>query len=267
MTEDKNLKRTLSIRISTDGFCFCDYIPAQPDSLQYFFYETDKEISLAANLRKGFGECPFTGNESYSSIKCIVETGEFTTIPLEFDNKQDYKAYCRYCFPQTSGSIEVVANKLNAQGFTIIFPVDKGLYEEACTLGEVAFYTPASILAGFITHTQPEKKQYMLAYLQGKFATFISVKGGKAELINIFSNENGQNTLFYLLSMWKEQGFSQADDTLYMCGDSSVEEMSMIIGRFIKDKKRMNPNGIFKPSLLNKIKGIPFDLQTLILCG
>ena len=69
-----------------------------------------------------------------------------------------------------------------------------------------------------------------------------------------------------MLSIWKEQGFSQSEDTLYLCGDSRVEELQMLISRFIKNRKRINPSEQFQSSLLNRIEGIPFDLQALILC-
>lgn len=266
MTKDKNLNRTLSIRISTDGFCFCDYIPSQPGSLNYYFYETDKSRSLAANLKKGMEECPFIGKEKERSIKCIIETAEFTTIPFEFDNNEDYRQYHRHCFPNGNENVEIVANRLNAQGFTIIFPVEKGLYEEICSLGETTFYTPASIMAGFVTRMQHDNGKYMLAYLQGRYTLFMSVKEGHVELMNIFGYDNGQDMLFYLLSMWKEQSFSQTDDTLYICGDRNVEENMLAIGKFIRHYSRLNPSGIFAQSRLNMTREVPFDLQTLILC-
>lgn len=266
MTKDKNLKRTLSIRISTDGFCFCDYIPSQPDSLNYFFYKTDKSRSMAANLKAGIEENPFIEECNEYEIKYIIETNEFTAIPIEFDNKENYKVFYRQCFPNGNTNTEIIANKLNAQGFTIIFPIEKGLYEEICSIGEASIFTPASILAGFASKAPLEGDKYMLAYLHGKYALLLSIKDSKAELINIFSNDNSQNTLFYILSMWKEQELSQVDDTLYICGDKRVEEMIPLIGKFIKNCKRINPNEIFRPNLLNKIEGIPFDLQTLILC-
>jgi hypothetical protein len=266
MAKDNKENRTLSIRISTDGFCFCDYIPSQPDSLDYFFYATDKARSLAANLRMGIEECPFIGKDEDCAIKCIIETAEFTTIPFEFDNKEDYRRFYGHCFPNCNGNIEIVANRLNAQGFTIIFPVEKGLYDEICSLGEATFYTPASILAGFVTHMPQNNGKYMLAYLQGRYSLFISVKEGHVELMNIFGCDNGQDMLFYLLSMWKEQGFSQTDDTLYICGDRNVEENMLAIGKFIRHKNRLNPNGIFAQNRLNMTREVPFDLQTLILC-
>ena len=43
-------------------------------------------------------------------------------------------------------------------------------------------------------------------------------------------------------------------------------EFMLNVFKFIKNIRRINPNELFSPSLLNRIGGIPFDLQALILC-
>ena len=121
-------------------------------------------------------------------------------------------------------------------------------------------------MAGFMYGHDTEENKYMLAYIHNHQVLFMSIKEKKIELINSFKSEHGHDILFYLLSIWKEQGFSQSEDTLYLCGDRGIEELLLTTGKFIKNIKRLNPNKIFSPNLLNKIEGIPFDLQALILC-
>ena len=266
MTVDNIQKKTLSIRISTNGFCFCSYTPSSPDSLQYHFVPTDDSTSLAMNLRKAMDECPLVDKECEMSVKAIIETTEYTAIPAEYDNRQDYKVYYRCCFPKSDSNIEIVANRLTAQGFTIIFPVEKGVYEILQSLGEVTYYTPASILMGYITLKPLPEERYMLAYIQKEYSLFMPVKDGKIGLTNIFKANNAEDHLFYMLSIWKENGFSQTEDTLYLCGDKRIEEMQLLIARFIKNRRRINPNELFPPTLLNRTEGIPFDLQALLLC-
>ena len=266
MIKDNIKRKTLSIRISTNGFCFCGYTPTIPDSLQHYTFVPDKERSLAANFNKAIEEVPFIQSGEHYTVKAIIESTEYTCLPNEYDNREEYKQYYNLCFPKSNSNIEIVSNKLNAQGFTIIFPVEQHLYEEIQKLGEITYYTPASIIAGFIYNQDFEESQYMLAYIQSNKALFVSVKDKKIELINSFKANQGQDTLFYLLSIWKEQCLSQAEDTLYLCGDRSIEEILLTTGKFIKSIKRLNPHTIFPSNLLNKIEGIPFDLQALILC-
>ena len=266
MNVDKTANRTLSIRISTNGFCFCSYTPTDPSSLKYSFFPTDRNTSLEVNLRKAIEECPFISMDGKQNVKAIIETSEYTAIPAEFDNRQDHKIFYRSCFPKSDSSIKVMSNRLTVQGLTLIFAVDNGIYEILQSLGEVTYYTPASILMGYLTRNEFQEENFMLAYLYGDHSIFIPVKENKIGVTCSFKAENREDHLFYMLSIWKEQGFSQNEDTLYLCGDRRIEELQMLIARFIKNRKRINPNEQFLSSLLNRIEGIPFDLQALILC-
>ena len=266
MTKDNNQNKTLSIRISTDGFCFCSYTPSQPGSLKYYFYKPEKGLTLTLNLQKGFEQCPFTTADESYDVKVVVETEEFTTLPAEYDDKQDYKAFHRLCFPRNEARVEIVANRLNALGLTVLFPVEKSLYESLQRFGNVSFYSTLSILLGLATSKLADEEKFMLAYFQNNIVFFVSMQDGKMRLANAFRHEDGQDCIYYLLSIWKEQGLSQEDDTLYLCGDKGVEQNMMTIGRFIKRCSRLNASELFPLTLLNKMEGIPFDLQSLILC-
>ena len=266
MTKDNSQNKTLSIRISTDGFCFCSYTPSQPGSLKYHYYRTEKGLTLTSNLQKSMEQCPFVSQGESYDVKVIIETEEFTTLPVEYDSRQDYKAFHRLCFPKNDVRVEVVANRLNALGLTVLFPVEKSLYERLQQLGNVSFYSTLSILLGLMTSKLADEEKCMLAYFQNNICFFVSMQEGKLRLANAFRCDEGQDCIYYLLSIWKEQGLSQENDTLYLCGDKGVEQNMMTIGRFINRCRRLNASELFPLTLLNKMEGIPFDLQTLILC-
>jgi hypothetical protein len=267
MIEENKVKKTLSIRISTNGFCFCSYTPSDPESLRFSTYTPDEEQSMASNIQTAIQENPLIRKNEEYDIKVIMETGTYTCIPTEYDNKAEYTLIFRQCFPATGDNVEIVANRLNAQGYTILFPVEKSIQETLQQLGEVTFYTPASIIMGYLNYKPIDEERYMLMYMYNSLAFMLTMKNGKAGISNIFRKEDNESTLFYLLSIWKEEGLSQTGDALYLCGDRSIEEFTRSAERFIKRIKRIIPNEMFQPSLLNRIEGIPFDLQALILCG
>ena len=258
--------KTLSIRISTDGFCFCNYIPSDPQSLQYVAYPADDTLSLAANLDRAIEECPFIGKEHAHEILAIIETSDYTILPFEYDDKQEYKIFYRNCFPKCEPGDEIVANRLPAQGFTVIFPVAKEIHEILQRIGNVTYFTPASILMGYISRAEFDDEKYMLMYLNGEQMLIMTVEERKVKFSNSFTATSKEDLLFYMLSIWKEQGLSQTDDALYLCGNREIEEMQLLVSKFIKNRKRINPNEVFAPNLLNRTQGIPFDLQALILC-
>ena len=265
MERDTTNHKTLSIRVSTDGFCFCIYEPSSPDSVQYHYTKANADSTLYANLCKAIETCPLPLDQ-VSEVKAIIATNNFTTLPFEFDDKQHHKAYYRKCFPAAETNIEVIANRLNAQGITLLFAVEKNIYNRLAQLGQISYYTPASILLGYIARAPFAEEKYMLASYSNEGSLLISIKNGKLELINAFETGNRNNQLYYLLALWKAQGLSQTNDKLYLCGDSHVEDMSNTIHDFIRNRERINPTELFAGNLLNRIKDIPFDIQALLLC-
>lgn len=257
--------KTLSIRISTNGFCFCIYSAADPDSVQYHFHPADKGSSLYANLCRAIEDCPLPLDEA-ADIKAIIATNSFTTLPTEYDDRRNHKIYYRCCFPKADTNVEIIANRLTAHNLTVLFPVEKNIYNRLAQMGNVSYYTPASILPGYITSKPLGDGKYMLAYYGEEGSLLLSINNGKVELINSFDTTDNQNQLYYLLAIWKAQGLSQTDDTLYLCGNKRVEELSTAISQFIRHRERINPGELFTPNLLNRIGNIPFDLQALLLC-
>lgn len=257
--------RTLSIRISTNGFCFCIYNAAEPDSVQYHFHRADGNSSLYANLCRAIEDCPLPMND-ITDIKAIIATNDFTTLPAEYDEKQNHKIYYRCCFPKADTNVEIIANRLTAHNLTVLFPVEKNIYNRLAQMGNVSYYTPASILPGYIASKPLGGDRYMLAYYCEEGSLLLSINNGHVELINSFGTADNHNQLYYLLTIWKAQGLSQTDDPLYLCGNKRVEELSTALAQFIRHRERINPGALFPPNLLNRIGNIPFDLQALLLC-
>lgn len=261
-----HIHNTLSIRISTNGFCFCSYNATEPDGLLYHFHKADTGRTIAANFAEAWEGCPFAATGRYSAVQAIVATRNFTIVPAEYDNKEEQETMFRSCFPHIADTAIVASNSLPAYGTTILFPVDNELHAQLCRIGDVSYFSSASIMLGYIARRQFEEHRFIIAYCHNDNSLIISICDGKLLLANEFTSEHISDHLFYLLTVWKEQGLSQTDDMLYLCGDNSVEELTPLASKFIAHTKRINPTNEFRSHLLNNIKDIPFDLQTLLLC-
>lgn len=262
----ENSGRTLSIRIDTDGFCFCSYKATEPDSMQYYYHEADNSKSLTANFDEAWNSCVFTVREQYSDLRVIVATPDFTTLPSAYDKKESNEILFRSCFPNVSQSSELLSNRLTAQDITVLFTLDKTLYTRLREISNITFYTPVSILLGYITNYISQQNRHMLAYIHKDKSLLIVMENGKPIICNRFKSESRHDQAFYLLSIWKDCKLSQTEDTLYLCGDNSVEELTPLLKQFIKQTQRINSAAQFRTTLLNTIKDIPFDLQALLLC-
>lgn len=263
---DSSSRNTLSIRISTDGFCFCTYTGGSPDTLRYHHRDADAAMSLAANFAAAWKECPFAAQGKYDEVHAIIVTDRFTLVPDEYDERENRRAFFDSCFPNVADASEILANRLTAHGRTVLFPVDKALYEQLREIGNVSYYTPASILPGYVERYPLTAKRYMLAHCHRGKSILLTVADGRLQQINALNFDAPHDFLFYMLSMWKEQGLSQNDDTLCLCGDKTIEEIVPLVKQFIRRYRRVNPSEQFRPALLNNIKNIPFDLQALLLC-
>lgn len=263
---DSSSRNTLSIRISTDGFCFCTYTDGLPDTLRYHHHDADADMSPAANFSAAWQECPFSVNKKYDEVRAIIVTDKFTVVPDEYDNKENRTAFFDSCFPDISDTSEILANRLTAHGRTVLFPVYRVLYEQLREIGDVSFYTPASILPGYVARYPLSAKRYMLIYCHKGKSILLTMADGRLQQINALNFDDSHDFLFYMLSMWKEQGLSQEDDTLCLCGDKTIEEIMPFVKQFIRHCRRINSSEQFRPALLNNIKNIPFDLQALLLC-
>ena len=260
-----NPHTTLSIRISTNGFCFCSYTASSPDTLLYHYHEAESNMPLAANFDAAWRACPFATN-SYNEVKAIIVTEQFTVIPGEYDEKEHHSTLYRSCFPGTPADSHIIANTLTAQDSTVLFAVENALYNRLLQLGEATIYTPASILLGFLSRHKLSDGNYILAYYHKGKSLILSMRGDALQLSNSITSQETHDQAFYLLSIWQEQQLSQHDDTLFLCGDKSVEEITPLLRQFIRNTRRLNPNELFRSNLLNKINEIPFDLQALLLC-
>ncbi len=263
--ETTQLSPTLSIRISTDGFCFCTYLPQNPDSVKYSYHECDETTSLSANFETAWEESKLE-MQKYSNIQVIVATTEFTTIPSDYDNSDEYTTIYNSCFPTSGKNLKILSNRLSAHNLTILFAIDEELHERLCEIGEINYYSPVSIILGFLTRYPRSEKKHLTAYLHNGKSLLIAMEDERPRLMNGFCGEKTEDQLYYLLCIWNELKFSQLEDTLLICGDNQADAMEMNAKKFIRNIKRINPREQFRSNLLNKIENIPFDLQTLLLC-
>lgn len=263
--ETTQLSPTLSIRISTDGFCFCTYLPQNPDSVKYSYHECDETTSLSANFETAWEESGL-GTQKYNNIQVIVSTTEFTTIPSDYDNSDEHQTIYNSCFPASEKSLKILSNKLSTYNLTVLFATDEELHERLCEIGEINYYSPVSIILGFLARYPRNEKRHLTAYFHNGKSLLVAMDEERPILINGFCGEKTEDQLYYLLCVWNELKFSQSEDTLLLCGDTLADAMEMSAKNFIRNIKRINPREQFHSNLLNKIENIPFDLQTLLLC-
>jgi hypothetical protein len=74
---------------------------------------------------------------------------------------------------------------------------------------------------------------------------------------------------YYTLNVWKELGFDQVDDALFVVGDMEkrTTDLSEKIKYFLQNVSVIDRGEDFKDRLTMGNPFIPYDLQTLLICG
>lgn len=260
--------KSLSIRISSDGLSFCVYSPSETPQYVYRTVKPRPVISLAANLKEALLNEPLL-KSAYQRVNVLVTTPSFTTIPaVEFDREQSNDLF-HFLFPSEENS-HVSYNVLRRSGIAIVFGLDRNIrklllddyprarfYASASTL--VEFFSDKSVGAG---HKQ------MYVYLHDKEMTVYCFHEGRMLFVNTYQVNSVNDCQYYIMNVWEQFGYDQLDDSIEIVSDNDQSQLlADKIQNFIKKVHLIDRSEDFRETITHGSKVIPYDLQTLLVCG
>ena len=109
----------------------------------------------------------------------------------------------------------------------------------------------------------------MYAYLHEKEITVYAFERGRMLFVNTFQARSVADMQYYVLNVWKELGLDQVEDSLFVVGDHEQRtvELSEKIKYFLQNVSVIDRSEDFKERLTQGSNLIPYDLQTLLICG
>ena len=109
----------------------------------------------------------------------------------------------------------------------------------------------------------------MYVYLHEKEITIYAFEQGRMLFVNTFDCTSVPDMQYYTLNVWKELDFDQVDDALFVVGDMEqrTTELSEKIKYFLQNVTVIDRSEDFKDRLTMGNNLIPYDLQTLLICG
>jgi hypothetical protein len=91
---------------------------------------------------------------------------------------------------------------------------------------------------------------------------------------NTFQSQVINDDQYYILNVWNQLGFDQLDDELLVVGDirregetSRCEEFAEKTKKFVKHVSTIHPEEDFQEKITKGNPLLPYDLQTLLVCG
>ena len=269
MAENLITNRSLSIRVCSNGLSFCTYAPGQKDPFVYKVWDVNHTISLTANLKEALMTEPMLKQE-YQRVNVMIATPHFTTVPVAAFQKESVDALYRCAFPK-DGPQHVSYNVLRRSGIAIVFGFDRNIYQLLLDdFPRARFYASASTLIEFFGEKSlfgPGRKMYV--YQHEKEVTLYAFDQGRMLFVNTFDATSVADLQYYTLNVWKELGFDQIDDALFIVGDNEqrTTELSEKIKYFLQHVTLIDRTEDFKDKLTRGNSLMPYDLQTLLICG
>jgi hypothetical protein len=266
ITDYNSEKYNFSIRLCAGDLAFSGYIPDERCS---FFYETaplDLSISYIDALKNIFFE-----NECmkyvYKSLNIICATEKYTIVPEDVYIKKHRKELFSLCL-NPSENHKIMSQHIEEQNCIILFEIESEVYE---------FLVRSYVNVNFQHLLSPLLKVWQKASLEAYSKhVYVNVWKGVADILcfehgnlvfaNSFRYEKNTELLYFVVYVFKQIGFSQIEDELFLCGETEV------CTSVIKVLKTYFEHITLLPGKMEKYESpvdqeIPFDIIKLTECG
>jgi len=233
----------------------------------YESYPLNSSISIAANMREALRSVSLL-SQSYGQVVMMVDT-PVLMIPSDLFEESAMEESYFHAFTR-EGQQVVMYTVLPDLNSVAVFAFPKDLRTVITdAFGQVHFIAALSPLWRHLNHrsyTGPHRKMY--AYFHDRQVDVFSFAQNRFKFTNSFAVTNAADALYYMLSVWKQLGFSPEHEEVYLSG--SFQEMEILrsqLETFIKRVFVINPQSEFNRARVAQIEGIPYDLVVLYIKG
>ena len=262
-------KRKLIIRIGKNTLSFTMPDPANKEKpFLYEPYIVKGGISMAANLREAFKTADLTAIDT-RKVQVLVDTPSML-VPIEQFEEEDIKALYDYAFPTTEEQRIVRFNVLPSLKAVCLFAVNKDLsgvlQDRFDDLQFIHAMAPVWRYLHQRSFTGHRNKLY--GYFHGKSLDIFSFQQNRFKFCNAFVVSYAHDALYFLLYVWKQLRLEAEHDEMHIVGDIPEQEwLLQELRRYLQKAYVINPTADFQQAPATRIKGLPYDLMTLLTKG
>lgn len=265
LTADNSEKYIVSIRLRSDGLSFSGYVPSVGESFFYGETEFDRSVPFVSSLKElFFGHEFFTW--SFKKVQVVEVSTDYTFVPEPlFDEGRKDELFR---FNSSSTDKHCLTTALKEGEGRLAFGLSEEIYQ---------FCSRTLVRADFIHHVAPQlwlwKKQsqastgrQMFVVLHRRILDIACYDQGRLLFVNSFPADQPEDALYYILHVWRQVGFDQWQDALYIYGNSQRRTKIITLLRTyihhlhtlqIPSEAYLMGTGVFQAS---------FDLIALLLC-
>ena len=236
---------TLSIRLSTDGFCFLVYDPRRADAYAFVPYDPDPLLPVPANLKRALASEPILQHR-YGRTVVLLADEPCSLVPSEFADAADEPVSSRQ-------SLHFAPSPALRRTLASLLP-------------EAEVHHSLQPVLRWLLATRPGRQ--LFCYLHEKKMDIVATgDDGGPLLATTFDYRNSADTAYYLLGTWQTLGFSQEDDRLVVAGRKVSRELMAELQRFVAHVERLDAAAAFHACELARTDSLTLDLQALTETG
>jgi hypothetical protein len=273
----------MTIRVGHGTMSFS--MPDAEGNILFEPYVVKSGVSIAANLREAFKTSDFLMSAP-NKARVLID-GQVMLVPIDqFDESQMQSLY-EYTFPGSRQSV-MTYNVLPDLNAVAVFEVNKDLRlvleDHFADVQLISAVTPVWRHLHQRSYTGIHQKLY--GYFHEQRLDIFCFQQNRFKFANSYEIRHHRDAIFFLLYVWKQLKLNVRTDELHLVGDlfrgdgkaashairtkhEEIERKELLdeLRKYVQKVYVLNPSADFNRAAVTKIKGMPYDLQTLFVKG
>lgn len=244
---------------------FFGYIPNEENS---FFYQ-ETSFPKGKSFTESFKEFYFRNEYFTFPFKqvTIMQTSRYyTLVPTEAYDPSKIKDMLSFAF---SGSIgKALCQSLPEMHAELIYSIPDDLFEfcSRSFLGPEFRHHMGSLLSVLLKQSKAVYPKQLAVFVRDSEIDIIGTHKGELIFANSFPSEDTNDSIYYILAVWKQLEMDQLEEQLLLFGRSDeVASLKKTLQSYLQHINSIEiPNEVL--AISPDIQQLPFDLISLLTC-
>ena len=267
MPETNNIStQRLTIRIGRNTLAMLMQ-HTDSEAILYEPYVVRSGVSMAANLREAFKTCDLL-LQTPPRVRVLIDS-DVLMVPVEQFDETTMADMHNHAFPRHEQDA-IYYNVLPDLNVVAVFNMNKDLRVVLDDhFQDVRLVTAIQPVWRYMHQRSYTGVRYKLyAYFHEKRLEVFSFQQYRFKFCNSFDASRPKDAVFFLLYVWQTLQLQAKYDELHIMGDiPGRDDMLDELRRYLQKVYVINPAVDFNQHPVSSIKGVPYDLQTLVARG
>jgi len=268
LTEQSQRHIRLIIRIGKHSLSFATVEPAQAEaSVTYEPYVVKSGMSMAANLREALKGADLAA-QGIRKVQVLIDV-PVLMVPVEQFQEQDMSEMYRHAFPGREQEA-VLYNVLPDLNAVTVFSMNKDLklVVDDNFSGSQFVVAMSPVWRHLYQRSFTGARAKLYGYYRERRLDIFAFQKNRFKFCNQFEVHHAHDVLYFLLYVWKQLMLQPEYDELHLVGDLPDQEWLVDeVRRYVQKAYVINPSAEFNSAPATQVKGMPFDLMTLLTKG